>query len=152
MKLSQSFYDLIKDSLKAKNLIVDLRNNTGGAEKVSNKFLTLLRGYAKSGKIYVLMNNGTMSRGEIFILQLKKIKGVKTFGQSTRGTLAYGSNFGKRERLPGGKFEVYLTDMKDKANYFQYEGYGVNPEIVLDNDANWISKLIKKINEEQLGQ
>jgi hypothetical protein len=110
MQKSNSFYDSIKHLLTAPNLIVDLRNNEGGADKVSNKFLKLLKNYVKNGKVYVLVNNGTISQGEIFTLQLKELPNVQVFGQTTNGTLMYGSNYGKTEKLPSNAFQVYITE------------------------------------------
>jgi hypothetical protein len=148
MKVSQEFYDRIKDSLAAPNLIVDLRNNTGGAFKVSKKFLELIKSFSRKGKVFVVINNGTMSQGEMFTLQLQKLPNVITYGQTTRGTVAYGSNYGKTERLPSGRFQVYITDMKDKGNYLPYESYGVVPDIALGNDGDWINLITSEIENE----
>lgn len=144
-KISTSFYQKIKDSLIAQNLIVDLRDNEGGANRISYKFFTLIRDFAKDKKVYVLVNNGTMSQGEIFMLQLKALNNVKTLGQTTRGTIAYGSNFGKTERLGNGTIAVYLTDMKDTGGYYKYEDVGVEPEIRLSSDRDWIVQVLEEV-------
>jgi hypothetical protein len=146
VKVSQTFIERIKDSLTAPNLIVDMRNNTGGAGAVSDRFLKLITQYLKTGKVYILQNNGTMSRGEIFILQLKKKDKVRTFGQTTRGILAYGSNSGKIEKLPSGKMQVYITDMKDPNNRVAYENIGVTPDVWFKDDGDWIEKVSALIN------
>lgn len=143
MKISDAFYEQIKDSLTAAHLIVDLRNNTGGAYKVSKKFLQLIKKYAKKGKVCLLINNETISQGEIFILQLKDVSSLTVYGQTTMGKIAYGSNYGNREQLPHSKLEVYITDMKDKGNHLPYENIGVTPDIFLRNDADWIEQVLK---------
>ncbi|TAE49817.1 MAG: hypothetical protein EAY69_02165 [Cytophagales bacterium] len=140
--VSQKFYDQIKDSLNAKMLIVDLRNNGGGAEKISKKFLKLFTEFAKKNKIAVLINNGTMSEGELFTLRLKKIKNVKVFGQQTKGTITYGSNYGKRETLDNGKFSIYITDMVPNGNFLIYEDVGVAPDVFLTNEKEWIPQVL----------
>jgi peptidase S41-like protein len=145
MNISKPFLASIRDSLTAPHLILDIRNNTGGAESVSDKFLKLIKSYSKQGKVYVLTNNGTYSRGEIFLLQLKGKRNVKTFGQTTNGTLAYGSNSGKTVRLPGGKYQIYITDMKNKGSYVLYENTGVTPEVWLDSNGDWIQKMVEWI-------
>lgn len=151
MQVSQAFYDQIKNSLKAPHLIVDLRNNSGGAEKVSGKFLDLLKSYLSQGKIYVLINQGTMSRGEIFTLQLRKLQSdykdrIKIMGQTSMGTIAYGSNYGKTKKLLSGNAQVYITDMRSKGNLLSYERVGVQPDIMLKSDVDWIEQVKQLTN------
>jgi len=150
MKISQAFYDRIKDSLFAQFLIVDLRNNTGGAEKVSKKFLKLIQRFMEHGKVYILMNFNTMSQGEIFALQLMKL-GAFPVGETTQGTIAYGSNYGKTELLPSKKFQVYLTDMDDSKDYLMYEGLGVQPSVQLKYDQDWIRQTLIVIKKQYSG-
>lgn len=145
MQKSKEFYDSIKNLLTEPNLILDLRNNDGGANKVSKKFLTLIKQYTKSGQVYVLINNGTLSQGEIFTLQLKQLQNVKTLGQTTKGMLTYGSNYDKREKLPSKSFEVYITDMKGDKRLIPYENYGINPDIILSDNKDWVEQAIEVI-------
>ncbi|MCA2856787.1 MAG: hypothetical protein IM591_10935 [Chitinophagaceae bacterium] len=144
---SKNFYDSIKNVLTAKSLILDLRNNEGGATKENRKYLRLLKKFTRNGNLYVLLNNGTLSQAEIFTLQLKKLKNVTTIGQTTKGMLTYGSNYGKRERLPSGRFEIYPTDMKGNAKLLQYEDYGINPDIILRDDRDWIEQTVEIIRK-----
>lgn len=147
MAASQRFYDEIKDSLNAGNLVVDLRSNTGGAYKVSNKFVKLIKGFAKNGNVYVLINNRTISQGEIVSLQLKNIRNIKLLGEATNGMLAYGSNYGKTETLPSGKFKVYITDMRNKREHLNYEDAGINPDIFLDNNREWMEQVLEIVEK-----
>ena len=147
MQKSKEFYDSIKNLLKESNLILDLRNNDGGANKVSKKFQKLIRQYNKNGQVYILVNNGTLSQGEIFTLQLKRLQNVKTLGQTTKGMLTYGSNYGKREKLPSQSFEVYITDMKGDKRLIPYENYGINPDIILLDTKDWIEQTIEIIRK-----
>ena len=147
MQKSKEFYDSIKNLLTESNLILDLRNNDGGANKVSKKFLKLIRQYNKNGQVYILVNNGTLSQGEIFTLQLKRLQNVKTLGQTTKGMLTYGSNYGKREKLPSQSFEVYITDMKGDKRLIPYENYGINPDIILLDTKDWIEQTIEIIRK-----
>ena len=143
MQRSKIFYDSIKNLLKAPNLVLDLRNNEGGAKKQAGKYFKLLKKYSKKGKLYVLVNNETISQAEIFTLRLKKVKNVVTIGQTTKGMLAYGSNYGKRERLPGQKVEIYITDMRGKPEYLRYEDEGISPDIYLDDRSDWIDQTLQ---------
>jgi C-terminal processing protease CtpA/Prc len=136
-QISKSFYDSIKNILKIPNLILDLRNNEGGAEKEMAKYYQLLKSYGYNGHLYVLLNNGTMSQAEIFTLRLKELKNVTLLGQTTRGMLTYGSNYGKRVQLPSGRFEIYPTDMLSwKLALLEYEDYGLKPDIFLESDKD----------------
>jgi hypothetical protein len=147
MVISQSFCDSIKYVTQSSIIIADLRNNTGGAYKVSGKFLKLLQDFSTHGKVYALINNGTMSQGEIFALQLKNTAGATLLGQQTRGTIAYGSNFGRTVVLPSGRYQVYLSDMRDAGHHLQYENIGVTPDIFLNNDSDWLKQVDKIIRK-----
>jgi hypothetical protein len=144
---SNTFYMTIKDSLTAPYLILDLRNNEGGAEKESEKYFNLLKKYTRTGHIYILVNNETLSGAEIVTLQLKKLQNTITAGQPTKGMLTYGSNYGRREILPSKRFAVYITDMKGKAEHLLYEDYGINPDISLDENADWIEQIVTHIKK-----
>jgi hypothetical protein len=145
---SKNFYDSIKNILTAKSVILDLRNNEGGATSETRKYLKLFKRFSRNGHLYVLLNNETLSQAEIFTLRLKKLKNVTTVGQTTKGMLTYGSNYGKRERLPSGRFEIYPTDMKGNAKFLQYEDHGINPDIFLRDDKDWIEQAVEIIGKE----
>jgi C-terminal processing protease CtpA/Prc len=134
--------------LTAPHLIVDLRDNTGGATKVSAKFVRLIRRAARKGRVYVLINNGAMSQGEIVTLQLKQYANVRVYGQTTKGTIAYGVNTGGMKKLPSKQYGAVMTDMKDKGHYFPYENYGVAPDTVLGNTGDWIELVVQEIGHQ----
>jgi hypothetical protein len=146
LEISKSFYDRIADSLKAPHLIVDLRQNYGGGDKSSDKFYSLLKNYAKDRNIYVLINHDVYSNAEQFIVRLKKLKNVKVFGETTYGMVTYGKNYGSATPLPSGKFAIYTTDMKDSGHFLPYEETGVQPDVFLKPDSDWIEQLKKIIN------
>ncbi len=139
--LSQKFYDSIAPVLDKKYLILDLRNNEGGAKKETKKYFSLLKKYTKHGHLYIMLNNGTLSQAEIFTLKLLKLKNVTTVGQTTKGMLTYGVNSGKWYELPSGKFIILPTDMRGRAKFLKYEDYGIKPEITLKNDQDWIEQV-----------
>lgn len=111
------------------------------------KYFSLLKDFTRKGHLYILLNNGTISQAEIFTLKLQELKNVTTAGQTTKGMLSYGSNYGKREKLPSGKYEIYPTDMKGRPKFLQYEDRGINPEIVLKNETDWIEQVVQIIRE-----
>lgn len=148
LAVSENFFNKIKDSLYAKYLIVDIRNNGGGGFKASKKFLKLLKQYSRHGKVYMLINNGTFSNAEQFTLGLAKLKNVMTLGERTNGTLTYGNNYGRTETLPSSKYKLYITDMRDDGHYLSYEEIGVEPDVYLHADTNWVTQTIAIICEE----
>lgn len=145
-KESSIFFDSLKNNLTKPNLIFDLRNNIGGAEKESKKYCRLLKKYTRKGHLYVLLNNETISQAEIFTLQLSKLKNVTTVGQPTKGMLSYGSNYGRTYKLPSGKISIYPTDMKGgPKRILKYEDNGITPSVLLNEEADWIEQVVKII-------
>lgn len=147
-KLSNEFLDTIKKRIHSKNLILDLRNNQGGANSEAKKYFKLLRKYCKNGNLYILMNNETISQAELLILKLKKLKNATTIGQTTKGMLTYGINSDNNTKLPSGKYIVTPTDMRGSKKLLKYENYGISPDIFLLNTKDWIEQTIDVINKE----
>lgn len=146
-QLSQKFYDSINNLLTAPNLILDLRNNEGGAEKEMTKYLKLMKEFVNNGKLYVLVNNNTLSQGELFVLKLKKLKNITIIGGPTKGMMAYGSNYGRTEKLASGKFAFYGTDMVNGSEPLQYEDLGIQPDVFLQDGQDWLEQLIEMIQK-----
>lgn len=138
---AKAFYDSIKNLPTAANLIVDLRNNEGGGEKASKQFYQFIKKYTAIGKVYILINNRTISHGEIFTLQLKQLPNVITLGETTNGTLVYGNNYGRTENLPSQQFQVYPTDMGGEKRLIAYEVFGVKPDRELSLDRDWLEQV-----------
>jgi hypothetical protein len=136
----KTFYADVKTNLSAEHIIVDLRNNRGGSSKLSDPFLKLL----KNKNIYIITNCFSGSNGEQFTLKLKELKKAKHLGQTTRGIIAYGMNYGYQYDTPSGYFIMTPTDMKFN-KYIQYEGKGVSPETPLDFDRDWIEQTLEII-------
>lgn len=145
IQAADDFYARYTDSVTAPHLIVDLRNNGGGAKKVSDKLLRVLRNYSRQGKIYVLVNNSTISEGERFAIHVRSLPNTKVYGETTNGMLAYGNNAGKRVTLPGGTITFYVTDMSDPDGYLRYEDIGVQPDQWLDAGKDWIEQVLSII-------
>lgn len=143
---SQRFYDSVKTLVNAPRLLVDIRNNGGGGWKSSKKYLDLIVKHSKKAQVYVLTNYSTVSNAEQFTLKLKGRKNIAVLGADTKGMLTYGSNYGKTETTPSGKYKLYLTDMRDDGNYLQYEDIGVKPDRYLSPDSDWIGQVQAIIN------
>jgi hypothetical protein len=139
MQAAKKFFLELKDKLSQPSLILDLRNNNGGANKTSNPFLKILKKYASSKKVYILINSRTISNAEQFTLKLSKTKNTIILGERSSGTIAYGSNYGKTLTLPSGRFRFYPTDMNFR-KYLPYEDQGIEPQIKLEYNSDWISQ------------
>ena len=81
----------------------------------------------------------------MFIIELQGNQHITLVGQTSKGMLTYGSNYGRTSILPSGKFKVYPTDMRGKAKHLQYEDVGITPDIFLNDQSNWIDQVIEII-------
>lgn len=135
---------------KSKYLIVDIRNNGGGGFKTSQHFINLLKAF--KGQVLVLQNIYTVSNAEKFILKLKNQKNIQFLGEPTAGTIAYGSNTGKKVYLANNSIYFYPTDMKANPKELPFESKGIPPDIQLDyNDLDWIGQVTVGISFHRRG-
>ncbi|TCK69339.1 peptidase S41-like protein [Winogradskyella wandonensis] len=137
------FYNEIKDKLTAPNIIVDLRSNSGGNSKYSDSYIKLLR----NKNVYVITNCFTGSNGEQFTLKLLKNKNAKHLGQTTRGIIAYGKNYGYNYTTPSGYFNITPTDMNFH-KYIDYESKGITPSIALDFKKDWVEQTLEIVEKD----
>ena len=143
--VSNKFYNRIKDSLITKNIIVDLRENGGGGFKTSKVYLNLLKSY--KGKIHLIVNNFTISNAEQFVNELQNRTNVMIYGETTKGTIAYGNNRGTNFTLPSGRFVFYPTDMNARKRDLKFENVGVSPDVLLDPFLkDWVEQVMDKID------
>lgn len=132
----------IKNELTASHLIVDLRNNSGGASKIS---LPIVKAIRKSGvKVYVLTNFASGSNAEQTTVRLRNIKTTVHLGQTTYGAIAYGLNYGTTYKSPSGQFYFAPTDMRFN-HFLKYEEVGISPMIELNPGQDWIEQTINII-------
>ncbi|MHA7842976.1 MAG: S41 family peptidase [Winogradskyella sp.] len=146
IKAFKAFYAEHKHSFTAPNIIVDLRSNGGGNSKWSDPFIKLFR--KSKAKIYVITNQFTISNAEQFTLKLKNKLNATHLGQTSHGTIAYGTNYGYNYNTPSSNFTVLPTDMNFHNAYYNYEGFGITPDIPLDFDKNWIEQTLNLIENQ----
>ncbi|WP_316836594.1 hypothetical protein [Pedobacter nutrimenti] len=80
-------------------------------------------------------------------MELKKFKNVIILGETSNGTITYGSNYGTTVDLPGKKYKFYPSDMTDSGNCLPYEEIGITPDILLNKDTEWIKQVRVLINK-----
>jgi hypothetical protein len=142
---AEDFYKSLEGTLSKPHLIVDLRNNGGGGERNSDLLYKQLKRYAKSNKVYVLINHRTLSNAERFALQLRALDNCLLFGSSTNGTLAYEIK-NSTYNLTCGDFVAVLTSKKD-SKYIDYESLGVEPDQELSMQSDWVEQLLEYISK-----
>ena len=49
--------------------------------------------------------------------------------------------------MPSQKFEVYITDMKGAASLLQYGDRGIQPDILLYGNADWMDQAVEIIRK-----
>lgn len=127
-------------------VIIDLRNNGGGGQRTSNPFLKLFKKRKKNLEFHLIQNHYVGSNSEQFLLKAKKQIDIKTYGENTRGALAYGfGNYGREPlKTPCNGFSLGLTVSKYE-RYLEYEVVGIPPDMYLDNKTEWISQVLAKI-------
>ncbi|MFS0490882.1 S41 family peptidase [Leadbetterella byssophila] len=121
--------------------IIDLRENEGGSRFAMRKYLKRIKQY--KGGIFVLMNHGTLSQAELLILKIRKMNNVTLSGETTRGMLTYGSNYGRRLKLDDGNLIYYPTDMPGRRKILKWEGKGIPPDLPLKTDQDPIEQILK---------
>lgn len=139
----KEFYEEIESLLTANNVIVDLRSNRGGNDKFSDPYLKLL----KNKNVYILTNCFTGSNGEQFTYKLRQLKNAVHLGQTTRGIISYGMNYGYNYNTPSDFFNLTPTDM-DFHEFIEFEGKGIAPQTTLNFDSDWIDQTLAIIASE----
>jgi hypothetical protein len=144
---SKALLNEVKNKLNGSNLILDLRNNGGGADKVSKPYRKLVKKFARKGKVYILVNKYSGSNAEITTEHLSKHKNVTVVGMATRGALSYGTNYGSVATSPSGFMMFTMTDM-DYSYLLDYEEVGFPVDIELDLERDWITQVKELIAAE----
>lgn len=148
LNIAKEFYRSIVDHGLPEYLIVDLRNNGGGGDKNSNLLYKILSKH--KGVIYLLTNYNTMSNAEQFVLKMKKLPNVHVLGDKTAGVLTFGRNFSKSLLTPSKRFKISFTDLKENwSRYIPYERVGVNPDIYLASDQDWLDQTLEIIHSQK---
>ncbi len=158
------------DMLNYNNLIIDLRNNTGGEfddfERISSIFLKegseIYRLYkpketivkkstnknpAEFKNIVILTNNYTASVSELFILSLiKNLDNVTLIGTNTHGK-DISCNIKKLSNNSG---FIYITSYMKGPNSSEISSQGIAPDIYVGNTEDFYNSLNNPDKEKEL--
>ncbi len=144
LREAENFYKTLEDKLIKPHLILDLRDNGGGGNRNSDILMKQLKKYVKHNHIYIIINASTGSNAEQFTVKLKELKNVHTYGDNTRGSLAYEIKPKDYHTLPSSGFLVILPS-KPYKKYLKYETKGIEPDFPLDYKQDWIKNIQKHI-------
>lgn len=137
------FYAMLPKVIKNKLLIVDVRNNSGGGERMYRGLLKILVSASKQRPIVILMNENSASATEHFILRMLSLPHVITIGTPTSGQLAYGEIKTFITSVMGFKL-IMPTQLYPE--YLKYEFKGIEPEIMVTSKTQ-IDRLLSYLYE-----
>ena len=140
---AERFYASLEGTLDKTNLIVDLRNNGGGGVRNSGILFNILKEYLKSNNVYVLINHRTASNAEQFTFRLSQFENCRIIGNRSQGTLAYELE-GMNVTFPCAPFTAVLAS-KTHSKYLALESNGIAPEMILDDNTDWIQQTVRII-------
>lgn len=138
------FYENTLPNVKSENVIIDLRNNSGGAILQSKPLLKYLKSNKEIRHIFVMMNFLTASAAEQVILELKKDKRTIVVGENSKDMFKYGyGNNSFSGETECSRFKISFSTTYEKSMMEQCEGIGLQPDFYLDNKSDWIEQLMK---------
>ena len=136
------FYDSITPLVKGSEyLIIDIRDNGGGGERMYKQLLQIVKKEAP-GKVAVLFNKRCASACEEVALKMSNMKNVITMGENTNGQFAYG--FIKGLKTPHCGLSFIITTKKYPKR-IKYEYVGVAPEIELNSESDWVDEAFRHL-------
>lgn len=130
-KKLDSVYDILPRIIKYKHLIIDLRNNSGGGERMYKQLLRILI-KRKHYHTVLLVNRNCASATEVFIFKASKIKNVSSIGEPTSGQMAYGDI--RKYITPNLKINVIIPTTVNM-QFLPFEYIGLEPDELIDAEA-----------------
>ncbi len=144
---AEKFYATLENSLTKSNLIIDLRNNGGGGNRNSDILFKIIKDYIKNNEVHLIVNHATGSNAEQFVHRLSSYPNCKVFGDRTNGTAAYEVK-NSIINLPCQKYIAVLTSKRHK-EYLYIETKGIEPNIKLDYQKDWLMQVMEYIQKQK---
>ena len=138
-----------EENARQLNIANLVRDNAGkrfaGDASLTIKNPDVVKKFPKS--IVILIDNSTASSSESFLIYAKQSNKVKVMGQKTSGTTEVGSVIYLES--PDKQFKLfYGMGIMPQAKYTQYLDYGIQPDIFLPNNFDWIEEARKYLEYE----
>jgi C-terminal peptidase prc len=155
------------DKPQNKTLVIDLRNNPGGAINSANEMLDILLGQAKTSslvarngkaeaydsdkyqmnfrKIIIMVNENSASSSELLALSLRKhLNNVTIIGHPTFGKGVGQSGFENKNK----KYAIYLTSFYWNVENQNISGSRITPDIIVkgSGDKDYFDLVYKLTN------
>lgn len=107
------------ERLKFKNIIIDLRNNTGGDSDVLKPLIDFLEREKENLRVFVFVGIDTYPSGIINLMEIMEIGGSISIGEIPHGCP---SHFGETKKiiLPNSKLEIQISTKE-----FLFDGYEI---------------------------
>ena len=108
--------------------------------------LKLFKKRKKQLEFHLIQNNFVASNAEHFLMKAKNQLPLTTYGENTKGALAYGfGNYSTPDLLtPCNNYSLGLTSSKYE-RYLEYEVVGIAPDVSLSHESDWIGQVLAKI-------
>ena len=150
MQEAEKFYASHLGTLTKPHVIIDLRNNGGGAILQAEPLIKSLKRNSHIKHIYVMVNFLTASAAELVALELKEDQRTSLVGENSKGMVEYGyGNKATTTTTPCSGFQVVLSTKHDGKRSGRYEGVGITPDHYLDNRSSWVEQVLELEAERQ---
>ncbi|MCQ0110776.1 peptidase S41 [Zhouia sp. CL16] len=144
---ANQFYEEIIPKLNKEYLIIDLRNNVGGAIAQTEPLLKYIKRSDGLKHIYIIINFKTASAAELVTYKLMGDKRTTVVGENSSGIIAY--SYGNKSMVDATNcydLKATFSTKHTSSKLDQYEYVGITPAFYLNNRTDWVSQIVSLIN------
>lgn len=148
----KSYYNQANEKEKKEldDRLDNMKKNVGKMYNETNKLydsLSIEKTTVFPKKIALLINENTLSSGELFTMLVRQSDKVVVMGSNSGGMMDYGNVLRYKTHYPGIRVQIPMDRMLWLDTGFSVDKEGLKPEIYLKGD-NWIEQAIKIIGKE----